>query len=48
MHAEATANQAICPGCEVYARFDLSTNQPSADSVQVRCRACQREWSIDR
>jgi len=48
LHAEAAANQAVCPGCEVYARFDLSAEQRSADSVQVRCRACQREWPIDR
>jgi hypothetical protein len=46
MHAERTANQAICPKCEAYARLELTPEQPVVDEVQVCCRGCHHRWSI--
>ena len=46
-HAEAAANQANCPHCDAYARFELVPEQPRADAVQVCCRKCRHRWSID-
>lgn len=48
LHAEATANQAVCPQCQTYARFDLASEQPRPESVRVRCRQCRCEWPIER
>ena len=44
-HAEYVASQADCPACGTYARFTLV--RPVADGAQVRCRACERVWTID-
>lgn len=46
MHAEHTANQAICPKCEAYGRLELTAEQPVESEVQVCCRACRHRWSI--
>lgn len=46
-HAEATANQADCPGCGTYARFRLVSADAAGDHVQVCCRQCERTWAID-
>jgi hypothetical protein len=46
MHAEVTANQADCPQCKTYARFNLETENPRDGSVQVCCRKCQHRWTI--
>ena len=43
-HAEAVANQADCPSCKAYARFELRA--VPADGVRVRCRQCGHEWTI--
>lgn len=48
LHAEATANQAVCPQCQAYGRFDLASEQPRPESVRVRCRQCRCEWPIER
>lgn len=46
-HAEYVANQADCPQCGTYARFDLvGEHPPSAQTLQVRCRHCGRDWRI--
>lgn len=45
-HAESVANQADCPACGTYARFDLVAADAAGDEVAVRCRRCQREWTI--
>jgi hypothetical protein len=51
MHAEHAANQADCPQCGVYARFKLveggAAAAPSALAVQVCCRECAHQWSIE-
>ena len=50
LHAETTANQAVCPQCGAYARFDVvaGPQQPEADAVAVRCRGCAQVWTITR
>jgi hypothetical protein len=46
MRAEDVANQANCPDCGAYARFDVSGEDRRSGHTRVRCRACQREWTI--
>lgn len=47
LHAEAVANQANCPGCGVYARFVLRSEDRDSGRLGVCCRACNFEWHID-
>ena len=46
-HAEEVANQANCPDCGVYARFEVLTDDPRLGGTQVRCRRCTRLWTIE-
>ncbi len=46
MHAEAAANQAICPRCETYGRLALLQGDDRAPDVVVRCKHCGHEWAI--
>ena len=46
MHAEAVANQAVCPHCDAYARFGLVRDDISQGAVRVRCTRCEHEWPI--
>lgn len=46
-HAEAVANQAVCPQCDTYGRLDLVEARIEGPQLRVRCRHCAREWSID-
>lgn len=55
LHAETTANQAVCTQCAVYARFDVAppapaepNKPPAPDAVRVCCRGCGHHWSIWR
>jgi predicted Zn finger-like uncharacterized protein len=47
-HAEAVANQAVCPRCQTYARFKLVPHPlpHTHEQVQVRCGKCEHEWGI--
>jgi hypothetical protein len=45
-HAEATANQADCPQCKTYGRFDLQSDEPARQRLQVSCRRCGHCWPI--
>jgi hypothetical protein len=47
MHAEEVANQANCPGCDAYARFDVLGEDRRNGQTMVCCRACRREWTIE-
>lgn len=47
MHAESVANQADCPGCGTYARFTLVSADAAGSDVVVRCRGCERVWTIN-
>lgn len=44
--AEAVANQANCPACGAYARFELIGEDRRTGETQVRCRKCQADWTI--
>lgn len=46
MHAEEVANQANCPKCETYARFDLTGADRRTGQVHVCCRKCGHGWTI--
>lgn len=46
MHAEAIANQAVCPGCESYGRLQLVQDDERNERVKVKCRGCAHEWHI--
>ncbi|MFM8610329.1 MAG: hypothetical protein ACKOCJ_07655 [Burkholderiaceae bacterium] len=46
MHAEEVANQANCPRCEEYGRFEVTGEDRQERSVQVRCRKCASDWLI--
>lgn len=46
-HAEFVANQADCPHCGTYARWDMLSEQAREERVTVRCRQCSHEWHID-
>lgn len=47
-HAEYVANQADCPHCGAYARFELIGEHASAaTSLRVRCRQCRHDWRIE-
>jgi ABC-type nickel/cobalt efflux system permease component RcnA len=44
MHAENTANQAICPSCESYGYLQI--NHEDTHRLHVRCKRCQHRWPI--
>lgn len=43
--AELIANQAVCPECQAYGRFEVEYGRKQ--SMQVRCRACGHHWSME-
>ena len=47
MRAEGLANQAVCPQCGAYARFQVLEVEPDADAMQVGCRRCRHRWHIE-
>jgi hypothetical protein len=47
LHAESTANQAVCPVCQSYGRFDVAAEPREATPVTVRCRKCSHRWPIE-
>ncbi|QKO20516.1 hypothetical protein [Rhodoferax sp. BAB1] len=47
MHAEEVANQANCPDCGTYARFEIVSEDRRNSHTEVRCRACTRVWTIE-
>ena len=46
MRAEYLAQQASCPLCKDYGRFQLVTEDRPARQTQVRCRKCAHDWTI--
>ncbi len=46
MHAEEVANQANCPQCAAYGRFDVMNDDTRNGHTGVRCRQCAHEWTI--
>ena len=47
MHAEAVANQAVCPQCQTYGRLAVQREDAPALRLSVRCKQCGHEWPID-
>ena len=47
MHAEDVANQANCPQCGTYARFDVVSEDLRNGHTGVCCRQCAQEWTIE-
>jgi predicted Zn finger-like uncharacterized protein len=47
MRAEFLANQANCPQCKDYGRFQLVSEDRGAQQTRVRCRRCAHDWTID-
>ncbi len=51
-HAQHVADQAICPACRTYARWDIEDDAQEAgstavmDRLRVRCRRCGNVWHI--
>ena len=46
MRAEDLANQARCPQCTDYGRFQLVSEDRPARQLQVRCRKCAQDWTL--
>jgi hypothetical protein len=48
LRAEQIANQAACPHCETYARWDIEREAHDAEGSQllVSCKRCNRRWPI--
>lgn len=46
-HAEAVANQANCPACGTYARFEVMGEDRRSGQTTVCCRACRQGWTIE-
>jgi len=47
MHAEEVANQACCPACTAYGRFDVVNEDRLNGHTGVRCRKCATVWTIE-
>jgi hypothetical protein len=45
-HAEAAANQADCPACKTYGRFQVDTVDEQQLAMVVQCRKCEHRWTI--
>jgi len=46
-HAEYVADQAICRGCDAYAKWEPVGEEPEGAPLQVRCRKCAHLWRIE-
>jgi ABC-type nickel/cobalt efflux system permease component RcnA len=46
-HAERAANQADCPSCGTYARFQLVQADALGEQARVCCRQCGHHWTIE-
>ena len=47
MHAEEVANQATCPSCQEYGRFEVVDEDRRYQRTRVRCRKCAGLWQIE-
>ena len=48
-HAEFVADQAVCRGCDTYAKWEVeeSAEDPAGARLRVRCRRCGQRWLIE-
>lgn len=47
MHAEATANQAVCANCDTYGLLKVAAEDRARSRLRVCCKRCAHEWWID-
>lgn len=47
LRAEEIANQASCPGCGAYARFEIVREEGASGRTRVRCHPCGTDWLIE-
>jgi hypothetical protein len=47
MHAEHIANQAVCPQCDAYAKWQPLDEDARYERLSVRCKRCECRWDID-
>ena len=45
-YAEYVADQAVCRGCDTYAKWELLAEEADGARLQVRCRRCAHLWQI--
>lgn len=45
-HAQFVADQAVCSGCETYAKWDLLEERAAGSYLRVGCRRCGHRWEI--
>jgi hypothetical protein len=45
-HAEYVADQAVCGGCQTYAKWDLLKEEEPQRRMEVCCRRCGQRWHI--
>lgn len=48
-HAQYVADQAVCPVCRTYARWNIEEDeqlQSPPTQLRVRCRSCSNTWNI--
>ena len=45
-HAEFVADQAVCKGCDTYGRLEVLGGTAASRTLPVRCRQCDRRWSL--
>lgn len=46
MHAENTANQAVCAQCKSYGVLQVEREEQAAQRLQVACKRCGHRWPI--
>ena len=46
MHAENSANQAVCSACEAYGRLAVAAEEAHGRRLRVRCTRCGHEWRM--
>jgi predicted Zn finger-like uncharacterized protein len=46
MHAEATANQAVCEACQTYGRLAITQEEAGGRRLTVRCTRCNHQWRM--
>jgi predicted Zn finger-like uncharacterized protein len=46
MHAENTANQAVCSSCQAYGRLAIAQEEAGGRRLMVRCTRCNHQWRM--
>ncbi|NRF67318.1 hypothetical protein HLB44_10010 [Aquincola sp. S2] len=45
-HAEYVADQAVCKGCDTYAKLEVLDGTAASSVLHVRCRRCDHRWTL--